>query len=171
MGRWCCPKRKELPDSATFNGCYFEFFTDFFVPRSGKYMPNQEVEIGRMELKGDYPVKFLTTWWKVFIYPPLQEASVFYLPRPFPESQRRLSRSANVFPSWFGNSSLFGKFFTLFPFGKHFPLKQYLPFPCSGPDWECPFPFYNLKRVVLALQHNIRQQARGTKRRYWLRLD
>ena len=31
-GSWCCPKRKELPDSATSNGYHFVFFTDFLCP-------------------------------------------------------------------------------------------------------------------------------------------
>ena len=83
-GSWYCPKRKELPHSATSNGYYFAFSPIFRAP-FGKYMPNQEVEIGKAELKGDYPVNFLDTWWKGIILPLLQQASVFYLSPPFPE--------------------------------------------------------------------------------------
>ena len=38
-------------------------FSPIFRAPFGKYMmPSQEVKIGKIELKGDYPVNFLDTW-------------------------------------------------------------------------------------------------------------
>ena len=50
---WCCPRGKEIPDSATSNGYHFAFSAIFHTP-FGKYMLNQEVEIGKMESKGEF---------------------------------------------------------------------------------------------------------------------
>ena len=54
-------KRKNFPVRQPQMATIFRIAPIFRAP-FGKYMPNQEVEIGKVQLKGDYPVNFLDTW-------------------------------------------------------------------------------------------------------------